>query len=706
MKNKNKKSEKINVDNLRDPEMSKSYSEELTIRLTANKTENETPNDTWNRIATTCKETAKSVLGLKAPSNKTSTSENIQKLSEKQKTLRDDIESTKRKTKRIKLQKERNQTMTQIKQLLKEERNNKLDQELQEIERYKDDSNKFYQAIRKVNSNKPQKTLSIYDDNFNRITSEHDQIDIITKHFQKLFSSNDKTNTVTPELMNPPFTAEEIKTAAKKLKNNKATGRDGVHAEFIKHGSNEIYEQIANLLNMTSETGQYPEEIRRGILNPIAKPPKKDEKVNVRPIILLSVLRKIITIVLMTRCWERMKTHIPLSQAAYQSGRSTTEQVFAIKLLTEKAITSENYDIFLLFLDMSKAFDTVNRPKLMNILEGILTKCELHMMSLLINDVVLNIRIGKETGTDILTEIGICQGDCLSALLFILYLAYALKPLPTLDWSIDKDTHGIEIDPKYADDISYIRSDESKVNQIEMIIPQMLKDEGLYINKSKTEKFHISRDSDMSWKKCKYLGSLLDTEEDITRRKGLAQDCFKTFEKILTNTKHTSETTRIRVFKTYVESIFLYNSETWTITQRLENTIDSFQRRLLRKVINVRWPRIISNKDLYERTKMKAWSVIIDKRRLTWFGHVLRLPQETPAHQALRKFIEPAKRPIGRPKSTWFSSVINDIKEYTEIQIGPNNLENLDKIEVVCSDRKVWRKTVDSIMFTKSTNMQ
>ena len=78
-----------------------------------------------------------------------------------------------------------------------------------------------------------------------------------------------------------------------------------------------------------------------------------------------------------------MKNHIPLSQAAYQKGRSSTGQVFMIKILTEKAITSENYDIFLLFLDMPKAFDTVNHSKLMEILKNTLTTSELHMMYLL-----------------------------------------------------------------------------------------------------------------------------------------------------------------------------------------------------------------------------------------------------------------------------------------------------------------------------------
>ena len=40
------------------------------------------------------------------------------------------------------------------------------------------------------------------------------------------------------------------------------------------------------------------------------------------------LLRKLLTICFMKRTWDRLKTRIPLDQAAYQEGRSTTEQVF------------------------------------------------------------------------------------------------------------------------------------------------------------------------------------------------------------------------------------------------------------------------------------------------------------------------------------------------------------------------------------------
>ena len=66
-----------------------------------------------------------------------------------------------------------------------------LDQELKDIETYKNDSNKCYQAIRKINSHKPNKPLAIFDANYNRVTSTQDQVTIITDYFTKLFTSED-----------------------------------------------------------------------------------------------------------------------------------------------------------------------------------------------------------------------------------------------------------------------------------------------------------------------------------------------------------------------------------------------------------------------------------------------------------------------------------------------------------------------------------
>ena len=52
---------------------------------------------------------------------------------------------------------------------------------------------------------------------------------------------------------------------------------------------------------------------------------------------------------------------------------------------------------------------------------------------------------------------------------------------------------------------------------------------------------------------------------------------YKTFKSIFSS-KHISEKFKESVFAKYLESIFMYNSELWMLTQTLKNSIDVFQR--------------------------------------------------------------------------------------------------------------------------------
>ena len=93
--------------------------------------------------------------------------------------------------------------------------------------------------------------------------------------------------------------------------------------------------------------------------------------------------------------FDKLNAEIPPSQAAYRAGRSTTEHVFAAKVLVEKVITPANHPIHLLMLDTSKGFDTVNRSTLMQELSKVLDPYELHIINVLTNT-QLNIRKWKE----------------------------------------------------------------------------------------------------------------------------------------------------------------------------------------------------------------------------------------------------------------------------------------------------------------------
>ena len=64
----------------------------------------------------------------------------------------------------------------------------------------------------------------------------------------------------------------------------------------------------------------------------------------------------------------------------------------------------------------------------------------------------------------------------------------------------------------------------------------------------------------------------------------------------------------MNLIDTYIEPIFLYNSEKWATTKKQEESIDTFQRTLIRKyVLQIKWSEKISNEQLYLKTSAESW---------------------------------------------------------------------------------------------------
>ena len=107
-------------------------------------------------------------------------------------------------------------------------------------------------------------------------------------------------------------------------------------------------------------------------------------------------------------------------------------------------------------------------------------------------------------------------------------------------------------------------------------------------------------------------------------------------------------------------------------------------------MLRFRYPFIISNDQLYERTKEIPWSQNIKNRRLRWTGHLLRLDDKTPARKAFKEFNRKTTNNIGcGNKLTWKKLVNNNLS-----QIDKNlSLDNAD-ITSLAEDREFWRKKV------------
>ena len=260
---------------------------------------------------------------------------------------------------------------------------------------------------------------------------------------------------------------------------------------------------------------------------------------------------------------------------------------------------------------------------------------------------------------------------------------------------------------QYADDINNITQTYTRILQLKKDIPPKLHRRDLITNPLKDEEYKVSRKYNpeectncseckrclkckrckacpycKSWKSCKILGSMLDTEADLRRRKALALDAMRKLDHLWKNdTTHIG--TKVKIFNALIGSIFLYNSYLWAMNTSRSGAVDAFHRRLLRHAINIKWPRKISNDALNNLTKQTPWSRVIANRRLTWFGHMMRLPESTPVKIALREAEVPVKLPRGRPKSTWMACMKTQLS--SELGLEWEQAKN------IASDRDSWK---------------
>ena len=95
----------------------------------------------------------------------------------------------------------------------------------------------------------------------------------------------------------------------------------------------------------------------------------------------------------MKRINSRLDSAIPISQAAYRKNRSTTEHVFATKLIIERTISSTDETVYLLLLDMSQAFDSIQRNTLFEDFKNVLNHDGLHLIRIL-----LDVKIAAKCG--------------------------------------------------------------------------------------------------------------------------------------------------------------------------------------------------------------------------------------------------------------------------------------------------------------------
>ena len=143
--------------------------------------------------------------------------------------------------------------------------------------------------------------------------------------------------------------------------------------------------------------------------------------------------------------------------------------------------------------------------------------------------------------------------------------------------------------------------------------------------------------------------------------------------------------TKLRIYNVSVIAGLFYAGETWTMTAADYDRLDDFDSQCLRKNLGIRWQDFVTNVEVRRRTQQPLASLTLKARRLSLFGHTSRLPPTSDTRMALAGALAPPrewKRPRGRPRNTWLSTIKDDI--------APLNIGLFSAVQKA-KDREGWR---------------
>ena len=260
----------------------------------------------------------------------------------------------------------------------------------------------------------------------------------------------------------------------------------------------------------------------------------------------------------------------------------------------------------------------------------------------------------------------------------------------------DKERH-VPTEVAYADDVDFISMIKFKdIKQVQEILHKY----NLLVNEDKTEYTNIRREKnkdDEHWRKVKKVGSLIGDEEDMERRRALATAALNKMHTVWIRKDKISQKRKILLYKTLVKPVLLYNCGTWGGTAAAEQKMDTFHRKQLKRVLNIKYPTIISNEKLYEISKEKPISQTMKAARWKLFGHILRRDQDIPAAKAMDAYFEDLgqKGFRGRRRMSLPVRLNRDLKQET---ISLETSEDLQHLRDRAQNREEWRTLTSRVL--------